>query len=192
MSVHDFFKGTNVDLKGLSAYLDGLKNETRIAEARSITAKEQALLFDAADGFMPLTLDFYVPKGTPPLKEIRHFGHNSLPVFTIFEKRFCRPDDDKLKQCWGYNEQAMKFFTGPGYFIAKQHTDKEVVIDYFDVPPRKPESWPKILPNSARLSRFVYFHTRDYMRGVSRNVSIGRAKRDEKPMPNWFVLCRGE
>jgi len=30
------------------------------------------------------------------------------------------------------------------------------------------------------------------MRYVSRNVSIGRATRDGRPMNNWFVLCRDD
>ena len=68
-----------------------------------------------------------------------------------------------------------------------------MVIDYYDVPPKgapRPESWPKVRPNHARLSRFVYHRTRDYMRGVSKHVSIGRAMKDGKVMDNWFVLCR--
>jgi hypothetical protein len=33
---------------------------------------------------------------------------------------------------------------------------------------------------------------RDFLRGVSRHVSIGRATRGGKPLDNWFVLCRNE
>jgi len=193
MSVHDYFKESKVDLKGLSKYFDDLKSEARVAEARSLTAKEQAALFDAAKGFKPLTIDDFVPPSHQAFKPVIHYGKNSLPLFSIFEKRFCRPDNDhNKKELWGYNEQAMKFFTGPGYFIARQHNGEEVVIDYYEVPSRKPESWPTILPNSAKLSRFVYFHTRDYMRGVSKHVSIGKASKNDKPMNNWFVLCREE
>jgi hypothetical protein len=41
----------------------------------------------------------------------------------------------------------------------------------------------------ARLSRFICTG-RDFMRGVSQHVTIGRATREGKPMDNWFVLCR--
>jgi hypothetical protein len=74
--------------------------------------------------------------------------------------------------------------------VARQASGAEVVIDYCEVPARKPAEWPPVLPNSARLSRFIYYRTRDYMRGVSQHVTIGRATRDGKPMDNWFVLCR--
>lgn len=191
MKVHDFFTGNAPDLDGLARHLDALDNETRIEQARALSAKEQAQLFEAAAGKHALTLDDFVPAAVPPLREVIHQGRNSLAAFKIFQKRFCRPEG-KSDELYGYNEQTMRFATGPGYFIARDAGKGEVVIDYHDVPDRKPEGWPKILPNSARLSRFVYYRTRDYMRGVSKHVSIGRAMRDEKMMDNWFVLCRDE
>jgi hypothetical protein len=178
-----------VDLAGLSAYLDGLAGAARIAAARSLTPTEQARLFDRAVGFRRITLDDFVPTDAPALAPVIHYGRNSLPVFQIFEKRFCKPDAGS-GELWGYNEQRFKTFTGPGYFVARPASDLEVVIDYCEVPPRKPPQWPRILPNSSRLSRFIYHRTRDFMRGVSTHVSIGRATRDGKPMDNWFVLCR--
>jgi hypothetical protein len=189
MSIHDFFRAGDLDLRGLAAYLDSLSPATRVAETRDLSAEEQARLFDAAAGFRPVTLDDFVASDAPPLAPVVHYGRNSLPMFRLFEKRFCRPDTapDEL---WGYNEQTWKSFTGPGYFVAKRASDREVVIDYCEVPPRKPAAWPPILPNSARLSRFIYYRTRDFMRGLSKHVTIGRATRDGKPMDNWFVLCR--
>ena len=189
MSIHEFFRGGDVDLAWLSAYLDGIEGAERIAEARSLTAIEQAQLFDRAAGFRHITLDDFVPPDVPALQPVIHYGRNSLPVFRIFEKRFCKPDAGS-GELWGYNEQRFKAFTGPGYFVARPASDLEVVIDYGAVPPRKPAQWPPILPNSARLSRFIYYRTRDFMRGVSTHVSIGRATREGKPMNNWFVLCR--
>jgi hypothetical protein len=189
MSIHEFFRGDDVDLDGLSAYLDGLASAARIAEARRLTGIEQARLFDRAAGFRRITLDDFVPADAPALAPVIHYGRNSLPVFRIFEKRFCKPDTGG-GELWGYNEQRFKAFTGPGYFLASPASDLEVVIDYCEVPPRKPPQWPSILPNSARLSRFIYYRTRDFMRGVSAHVSIGRATREGKPMDNWFVLCR--
>ncbi len=190
MAIHDYFRPNDVDMGGLAAFLDRLAPEARVREARSLAAAEQARLFEAARGFRPVTLDDFVPAGEAPLHEVIHYGRNSLPVFKTFEKRFCRPERE-ARELWGYNEQVFKTFTGPGYFVARQADATEVVIDYCEVPPAKLASWPPILPNSARLSRFIYYRTRDFMRGVSRHVSIGRATREGKPMDNWFVLCRG-
>jgi hypothetical protein len=193
VSVHSFFQNSEVDLQGLSEYLDGLGPGSRVKQARQLTAQEQALLFDAADGFKPLTVEDFVPAAVPAMKQVIHFGRNSLPVFRVFEKRFCRPEGEFASvQLWGYNEQLFKRATGPGYFTARQSGDTEVVIDYTQVPPYRPDAWPEILPNSARLSRFIYNGTKDYMRGVSGHVSVGRATRDGKNMDNWFVLCRQE
>lgn len=189
MSIHDFFRAGDLDLRGLAAYLDSLPSATRVAEARDLSAEEQAQLFEAAAGFRPVTLGDFVASDALPLAPVVHYGRNSLPMFRLFEKRFCRPDTAQ-RELWGYNEQAWKSFTGPGYFVAKPASDREVVIDYCEVPPRKPAAWPPILPNSARLSRFIYNRTRDFMRGVSQHVTIGRATREGKPMDNWFVLCR--
>jgi hypothetical protein len=189
MSIHDFFQVDEVDFKRLSTYLDGISTADRIRETTSLSKDEQAALFDAVKGFRPVSLDDFVAPGTPPLRQVIHHGRNSLPVFTRFQKRFCRPDAAPA-ELWGYNEQTWKAFTGPGYFVARPAPDGEVVIDYCEVPPRKPAEWPPILPNSARLSRFIYYRTRDFMRGISRHVTIGRATRDGKPMDNWFVLCR--
>jgi hypothetical protein len=66
------------------------------------------------------------------------------------------------------------------------------VVDYRVLPPDKPAAWPKIIPNSARLSRFIYNGTVDYLRRVSKNVVIGRAYRRDKPMDAWFALVRRE
>jgi len=193
LSVHRFFQTGKVDIQGLSEYLDGVGPGLRVQEVRELTAKEQAALFDAARGFRALNVHHFVPESHPAMKQVIHFGRNSLPLFRIFEKRFCRPGGEFASvRLWGYNEQPFKPLTGPGYFTARQANREEVVIDYLQVPPYRPDGWPRILPNSARLSRFIYYRTRDIMRGVSRHVSVGRATRDEKNMDNWFVLCRQE
>ena len=80
---------------------------------------------------------------------------------------------------------------GPGYFVAYPHSvPGEILVDYLRVPPERPEHWPEILPNSARLSKVVYDGMQDVLRGVSRHVTIGRATKGGKPMSSWFVLCR--
>ena len=48
----------------------------------------------------------------------------------------------------------------------------------------------RVVPNDWRLQRFVYHQTRDFMRRVSRHVSIGAAFTRERPLDHYFVLCR--
>ncbi len=184
-----------IDLARVAAHLDALDHGARVAEVTSLGKREQARLFAAADGFRPLALDHFVPEGHAPMREVVHHGRNSLPVFTRFAKVFTRPDDPRAagEVVWGYNRTSglLQTTVGPGYFVAYPYAKEgEVLIDYLRTPPRKPDGWPEILPNSARLSRVVYYRTQDVMRGVSEHVSIGRATRDGKEMPNYFVLCR--
>jgi hypothetical protein len=184
-----FSKPDVIDLAGLRAYLDGLDHAGRLDAIAQLGGREQSRLFEAAQGFKPLTLDDFVPPGTGELVEVIHYGRNTLPAFNNFQKRFTKPAG-KTDELWGYNEQSMKWAVGPGYFITRQSDPQEVVIDYREVPPGKIESWPGIKPNSAGLSRLVYDHMQDYMRGVSNHVSIGRASKKGKTMDAWFVLCR--
>ena len=64
------------------------------------------------------------------------------------------------------------------------------MIDYRRLPPDRPPGWPAIIPNSARLSRFIYYLTVDVLRRVSDRVTIGRAYRNGRPMDAWFALVR--
>jgi hypothetical protein len=195
-SLDRFFGPGGVDIAGLRWYLDGLADAERARVACSLSARQQAVLFDAALAFMPLSLDFFVPERAGLLTQVIHTGRNSLPVFTRFEKRFCRPAAGTTA-LFGYNENpsSIRHVTGPGYFVCYEVEGSEVLIDYKQVPPtdaQRPAGWPAIFPNSAGGSRFIYNGTQDTMRGVSRHVSIGRAARGGKWMDNWFVLCRRE
>src|SRR5262245_62033880 len=111
-SLTNFVAETRVDLPGLCAYLDGLVQGDRVRFVRSIGARQQALLYDAAAGFRPLTLDDFVPAGIPALTQVIHSGKNSLAAFTLFEKRFCRASG-RADRLWGYNEQSLRTITGP-------------------------------------------------------------------------------
>ena len=183
------------DVPALSARLDAMTAEQRLAETLSLNKRQQAELFEAAQGLNPLTLEFLVPAAMPAMAGVAHEGRNSLALFTRFAKVFCRPDEPAAagREVWGYNRTSGFISTavGPGYFVAYQH-DKpgELLVDYLRQPPRHPPDWPEIISNSARLSRVVYNGTQDVLRGVSRHVSIGRASRNGKWMDNWFVLCR--
>jgi len=155
MSIHTYLAVQSVDMAALADYLDHLDPATRLREVRSLTMREQVKLFEAAASGHPISLAHFVPAGTPPLREVIHYGRNSLPANHFFQKRFCLADagGDEL---WGYNEHRLRWLTGPGYFVLRDVGQPELAIDYTALPPRKPDAWPPILPNSARLGRYVY------------------------------------
>ncbi len=187
--IESFFSKDNVDLAGLTTYLDGLDHRQRVAESRLLKGRHQSRLFEAAKSHKPITLEDFVPSSAPNLSEVIHHGRNTLPTFNFFQKRFCRPEG-KSDELWGYNEGSTRWIVGPGYFITRPSEPGEVVIDYYDVPPGKAATWPQIRKNSRGISFFVYHRMRDYMRGVSKHLSIGRAFREGKAMDAWFVLVR--
>ncbi len=181
-----------VDLDRLADTLDQMTDEARVAAVRGMGARLQARLWDLAAG-RATSLDDFVPPEVAPATQVIHAGRNSLPIFNVFEKRFCRVEgrDDAL---YGYNEGSTRPLIGPGYFVARFFPERgEVGIDYFQVPPadaRLPEGWPSIKPNESGLQRFVFARMVDYMRKVSRHVTIGRAVRQGKETNNYFLLCR--
>lgn len=181
----------NFDLNELGSYLDGLNAEARLAATRSLTGKQQALLYEAAKGARKMTLEELVPSTVPPLHEVVHEGKNSLLMFTRFAKVFCRPKGEG-QEVWGYNRAGglVENAVGPGYFVAYEGPGDEILIDYTRLPKGKVASWPDIRSNEARLSRFVYSGMIDALRGLSKHVSVGRAIRNGKVQDNWFVLCR--
>jgi hypothetical protein len=194
MDIAPMISRDSMDRKEIARVLDEVAEPTRIQSLAELGRRELARLFDVAADNEPLTLDHFVPAGVGPMVEVIHEGKNSLGLFTRFQKRFCRPPN-VAGELWGYNEQGMRVFTGPGYFVAHAPTENlaiggGVIVDYRKLPADKPDGWPPIMPNSARLSRFIYNGTVDVMRRVSDHVSIGRAMKDNKPMDAWFVLVR--
>ena len=95
---------------------------------------------------------------------------------------------------FGYNEGATRKLIGPGYFVAEyDEVRMEVGVNYYRVPPEDtslPEGWPEIKPNEEGLQRFVFSTMVDYLRVVSKHVSIGRAYKANKEQNNYFLLCR--
>jgi hypothetical protein len=194
-TLRELLSSESPDMPAIQQYLDGLDNEHRIRECRTLGRGEQRRLFDAAQGHRAMDLDDLVPPTKGPMEEVYHWGKNTLGLFTHFAKVMCRPDDEGAAagQRWGYNSSGgfINTFVGPGYFVARPfEAEGELVVDYLQTPPRKPDGWPAILPNSARLSRFVYNGTQDVLRGVSEHVCIGRATKGGKDMNAWFILCR--
>lgn len=179
------------DVVGLGRRLDELDDPARQAFVRELGARAQATLYEAAKGARKLRLDALVPPSVPPLSEVVHEGKNSLPMFSTFAKVMCRPKDE-AQELWGYNRTGALLLrtVGPGYFVAHEGPGDEVLIDYTKLPTLRPEGWPEILSNKARLSRFVYADMIDALRAVSEHVSVGRAIRNGKVQDAWFVLCR--
>ena len=196
MNLDVLFEG-EVDIARIAEVLDGLGHPGRLDTIRGWGHEQQRRLYEAAKGFKPLSLEHFVPAGTDALVEVVHWGKNSLPAFTHFQKRFCKPKD-KDGELWGYNENHEshdQLVTGPGYFVVhapdRQGAESgEVDIDYRKLPPSKPDTWPAIKPNEAGFSRFIFAGMIDVMRGVSEHVSIGRAMKGGKAMDAYFVLCR--
>lgn len=185
----------------IAGLLDGMDPAERVEAVRGLGRREQRALYRAVDGFAELQLADLVPPATPARTAVRHYGRNTLPLFTLFEKRFCRPGDAdtaKPDELYGYNHQPAPLLgriTGPGYFVAVEDPNRaEVWIDYTRVPPADPErlppGWPPVKPNETGPSRFVYGFMLDTLRRVSEHVSIGSAARHGKDIGSWFVLCR--
>jgi len=179
------------DVAELGRQLDALDAAARLRAVRALSGRAQARLYDAAKDLRKLRLDDLVPSAVAPLTEVVHEGKNSLPAFSQFAKVFCRPRPD-AQEIWGYNRSSrlVQKAVGPGYFVAYEGPGDELLIDYTRLPNGKVPSWPDIVPNHERLSRFVYAGMIDALRAVSTHVTVGRAIRNGKVQDNWFVLCR--
>ena len=188
-SIQEVVASPSTVLATLAKELDSFDHAKRLAWIRALSGRDQAKLYEAAEGFRTVGLDYFVPATTAPLVEVIHHGKNSLPLFSSFQKRFCRPPSGGDKELWGYNHQSMTWATGPGCFVVHS-IGNEVDIDYTKLPTGKPAAWPEIRDNNRGLSRLVYATMKDRMRGVSNHVSIGRAAKKGKWLDNWFVLCR--
>lgn len=189
----------------IADYLNGLNHAQRLEQVYQQTGALQEKLYDLCEGAV-CTLDTdFVPADVADTTEVTHWGINSLALFRKFQKPMARIDSADGKKVVGFNRQVMSKITGPGYFTAKDHDwegSQRVVVDYLDVPfdaesvrasidrGNLPNDWPKILPQDAKLSRFIYFQTRDWMWKVSDHVTIGKAKKLDNWLNNWFILCR--
>ncbi|MDH3212369.1 MAG: hypothetical protein OEM05_07770 [Myxococcales bacterium] len=178
----------------VARFLDALDTAGRVEAIRALGRSEQRRLYDAVDGFLPVRLHELVPPGVADFVAVRHYGKNTLPLFSHFEKRFCRPrgaDPQQPGELYGFNFQSMSPLTGPGYYVARESPDRpEVWVDYTRVPPEHPEGWPELRVNERGLGRFVYGFMIDTLRRASEHVTIGSAARRGKDLGSWFILCR--
>jgi hypothetical protein len=193
MALNSWTSGDGGTLDGLTTYLNGLTHEQRLAELFTLGRAQQRALYGLAESAPPLTLDDFTSDGV-----VEHFGWNSLPVpspLRRFSKVFTRGERGAL---FGFNEGLTRKVIGPGYFVAVPTAGNEdwesrgsIVIDYYQVPEDSaPEGWPEVRSNDVGLQRFVYRHTRDFMRRLSDHVTIGAAYKGEKSLGHFFILVR--
>jgi hypothetical protein len=176
----------------VAALLDGASAAERLDAVHACGGvRPQRRLWDLAAGTPRVTVDELVPPDHAPLSEVIYHGKNSLPIFTHFQKRFCRPTPgSEADALWGYNHTNIAWLVGPGYFVYHAVEDGVPAIDYRRVPPVHPPAWPEIHPNTRGGSFFVYRNMVDYLRRVSRHVLIGSASRNGKELGSYFLLCR--
>ena len=176
----------------VAAFLDALSTTDRLTAVRgSGGTAPQRRLWELAAGAPRVTVDELVPPDLPPLREVIYHGKNSLPAFTLFQKRFCRPlPDTGPDTLWGFNHTNIAWLVGPGYFVYHPVEGGASAIDYRRVPPAHPPNWPEIKPNNRGASFFVYRDMVDHLRRVSRHVLIGSASRHGKDLGSYFLLCR--
>ncbi|HEY5658415.1 MAG TPA: hypothetical protein VIY27_11570 [Myxococcota bacterium] len=190
----DWLRRAPIDARAVCAHLDSLSSAERIRAIHSLDRVAQRNLFEGVVGLLPLRLVDLVPASVADLAEVRHFGRNSLPVCSRFEKRFCRPrgaDPSRPDRLFGFNHQRLAPLTGPGYFVATQDPSRgEVRVDYAQLPDARPEAWPEIRRNEAGLARLVFGGLVDTLRRVSEHVSVGAAARHGRDLASRFVLCR--
>ena len=200
MSLREKIWDDRTSLEALAAYLDGLAPAERLAETRTLSRRDQRRLYQRAAGSAPLTLDDFVPASIGPRIEVIHHGRNTLPLpapLRLFQKRMCRPETGKGR-LFGYNQSPFIRPIGPGFFVTIPTAGKSaweargaIVVDYYQVPDGPVAAgWPEVIPNSKGLQRFVYHHTRDFMRRVSAHVTVGAAYKGEKSLDHYFMLCR--
>lgn len=174
--------------------LDSLAPPLRTAVVRGLSRRGQAALYEKVRGFAPVRLAELVPAERRDLETVRHLGRNTLPAFTLFEKRFCRlPGDAPAApaRLAGWNFQAFARLTGPGYFIARADPNGfEVLVDYRLLPPTRPADWPEIRSNERGVDRLVYGFMVDTLRRVARDVTIGSAAKKGRALGSFFVLSR--
>jgi hypothetical protein len=198
MSIQQLIADPATPIQEIGTYLDGLDGAARWDEVGALGRSAQRTLYEKAHA-QAIGLDHFV-NGSAPRTEVIHDGKNTLPLpppLQRFQKRFCKPDGAGGR-LYGYNEGVTRKVVGPGYFVAVPTRGRPsweargpVVIDYHEVPDGPVvDGWPKIHDNDWRLQRFVYHQTRDFMRKVSKHVSIGAAYKREKPLDHYFVLCR--
>jgi hypothetical protein len=199
VSLAQLLDDPHAGIEAIGTYLDGLDGEARWREVGALDRDRQRALYDKAAHARAIDFAHFVGDAQART-EVIHDGVNTLPLpapLKRFQKRFSKPDAGG-QRLFGYNEGPTRKLVGPGYFVAIPTAERPqwsargaIVVDYFQIPDGEvPSSWPRVVDNHWRLQRFVYAGTRDFMRRVSKHVSVGAAFKGEKPLDHYFVLAR--
>lgn len=168
-------------LAPLAQALNQSSSDARVHWMRGLSRKEMLAVWKLSEG-NPLSLDHF--HGVPD-EIIIHEGKNSLPAFTLFQKRFVLREG----KVQGYNEGSTRWLVGPGHFTMFQ-SGQESVVDYVNHPTSVPSEFPALARNDSGISTLVYGGTEDWCRRVSQHVIIGQARRAGKPIGAYFMLTR--
>ena len=168
----------------LAGALDAASESERVAAIRSMTREQQKRLWSVASA-NPRRDEELVESGARD--GIQQFaGRNSLAFFSRFEKRFFYSDG----RVFGMNHHALMALIGPGYFGVAARPGGGLVFGYRQLPASVPAGWPVVRSNDKGLARSVYGALVDEVVWVSRDVLIGAAFRDARPLDSFFVLAR--
>jgi len=181
-----------IAIEDLHAALDAMDGPARLTFIRGLGKRRQVHLWDMADKHMEATLTQLLPAEVEAGRTAVFEGRNSMAMFNLFQKRFTRPAESG-DELWGYNHQMWAWFTGPGYFVAREDKDRGVLVfDYTKLPGQAPEGWPALKANEGFPTGMVYGGMVDDVRAVSRDVLIGIALIKGEPRGQYFTLVRSE
>jgi hypothetical protein len=172
------------DAAGLAAALDATTEADRVVAIQAMTAAQQRRLWSMASTNPPA--DGELIRDSAPDAAQRFAGHNSLALFSRFEKRFFRAEG----RIYGMNRHTLLPLIGPGYFGVAARPSGGLLFGYRQLPPSAPEGWPPIRSNDHGLARTVYGGLVDEVVWISRDVLIGAAFRNGRPLDSYFVLAR--
>ena len=168
----------------LASALDAASETDRVAAIQAMTRDQQKRLWSVTsasphpDGEL---IDAAARDGIQ-----RFAGRNTLGVFSRFEKRFFRAEGG----IFGMNQHALMPLIGPGYFGVQARPSGGLLFGYRQLPAVAPAGWPTVRSNDRGLARSVYGALVDEVVWVSRDVLIGAAFRDGRPLDSYFVLAR--
>ena len=174
-------------IEPIAAALDALSHDERVNWTRGLGSKEQRALWALTEG-RNVAFEYFAHE---PGKTVIHWGQNSLPAFTTFQKRFHKRTDGIERDIQGYNHNTgiAAAFSGPGHYTLVE-INGTTAIDYTVMPPDVPADFPALVDNDGGTRQLVYGGMQDHMRRVSRHVTVGRAYKKGKVMNAWFLLVR--
>jgi hypothetical protein len=165
----------------VASHVAGLSPADCLGECLALSAAQQRRLWQLASSTAAAPAGELLADTTAAFA-----GRNSLRLFSRFEKWFARQDAVLI----GCNRHALSALIGPGYFIVRDDSSARLEFDYGRMPAQAPPGWPAIKRNTGLLARPVYGNLLDKVVWVSRNVLVGAAFRDGKPLDSYFVLVR--